>query len=278
MLLLRPLAVVAEPTNGNEYQYPYYSGLLGYYCTALRHQKKSAKCAGVLQIKPIHQNGDSFRRYWAYARLQPRLRPQLQTPLLANFSRFVTVARRNKKREGFSQRQTDAAKRNWLRKMRGRRKREREYQRLRKEAEDKQKLYLDWARGFEIKLGGKWHPGEDVRSCVAGKTEARWLARFALIRVEQDSRRMRGWIAAWKAGMCISARVRLHDGSSSQGVGSPSLGPTAVLVYALFCVRLTYFIVSPKISPPAFLLQKSLGFGYQDPSLADVQYMIGVKL
>ena len=31
MLLLRPLAVVAEPTNGNEYQYPYYSGLLGEY-------------------------------------------------------------------------------------------------------------------------------------------------------------------------------------------------------------------------------------------------------
>jgi hypothetical protein len=41
------------------------------------------------------------------------------------------------------------------------RKREREYQRLRKEAEDKQKLYPDWAKEFEIKLGGKWHPGED---------------------------------------------------------------------------------------------------------------------
>ena len=39
--------------------------------------------------------------------------------------------------------------------------REREYQRLRKEAEDKQKLYLDWARRFEIKSGGDWHPGED---------------------------------------------------------------------------------------------------------------------
>ena len=42
--------------------------------------------------------------------------------------------------------------------------REREYQRLRKEAEDKQKLYLDWARRFEIKSGGDWHPGEDGES------------------------------------------------------------------------------------------------------------------
>ena len=41
------------------------------------------------------------------------------------------------------------------------RKREREWQRLRKEAEDKQKLYLDWARRFEVKSGGEWHPGED---------------------------------------------------------------------------------------------------------------------
>ena len=42
--------------------------------------------------------------------------------------------------------------------------REREYQRLRKEAEDKQKLYLDWAIRFEIKSGGDWHPGEDGES------------------------------------------------------------------------------------------------------------------
>jgi hypothetical protein len=41
------------------------------------------------------------------------------------------------------------------------RKREREYQRLRKEADDKEKLYLDWAQRFEIKSGGEWHPGED---------------------------------------------------------------------------------------------------------------------
>jgi len=41
------------------------------------------------------------------------------------------------------------------------RKREREWQRLRKEAEDKQKLYLDWARRFEVKSGGEWRPGED---------------------------------------------------------------------------------------------------------------------
>ena len=34
-------------------------------------------------------------------------------------------------------------------------KRGREYQRLRKEAVDEQKLYLDWARRFEIKSGGK---------------------------------------------------------------------------------------------------------------------------
>ena len=31
----------------------------------------------------------------------------------------------------------------------------REYQRLRKEAEDEQKLYLDCARRFEIKSGGE---------------------------------------------------------------------------------------------------------------------------
>jgi len=41
------------------------------------------------------------------------------------------------------------------------RKRERECQRLREEVEDKQKLYLDWARRFEIKSGGDWHPGDD---------------------------------------------------------------------------------------------------------------------
>jgi hypothetical protein len=85
------------------------------------------------------------------------------------------------------------------------------------------------------------------------------LLAFVRFRICFRCRRMRGWIAAWKAGTCISARVRLHDGSSSQGVSFPLLGPTAVLVYALFCVRLTYSIVSPKISPPAFLLQKSLG-------------------
>ncbi len=36
------------------------------------------------------------------------------------------------------------------------RKHERECQRLQKEAEDKQKLYLDWARCFEVKSGGEW--------------------------------------------------------------------------------------------------------------------------
>ncbi len=41
------------------------------------------------------------------------------------------------------------------------RKREREYQRLRKEAEDKQKLFLDWAQRFEVKSGGSWHPRDD---------------------------------------------------------------------------------------------------------------------
>ena len=41
------------------------------------------------------------------------------------------------------------------------RKREREYQRLRKELEDKQKVYLDWAQRFEVKSGGEWHPGDD---------------------------------------------------------------------------------------------------------------------
>jgi hypothetical protein len=41
------------------------------------------------------------------------------------------------------------------------RKREREYQRLRKEAEDKQKLFLDWAQCFEVKSGGPWSPMDD---------------------------------------------------------------------------------------------------------------------
>jgi hypothetical protein len=32
---------------------------------------------------------------------------------------------------------------------------------------------------------------------------------------------MRGWIVAWKADMYISALLRLHDGSNSQGVSFP---------------------------------------------------------
>ena len=41
------------------------------------------------------------------------------------------------------------------------RKREREHQRLRKEAEEKQKLLLDWAQRFEAKSGPSWHPKDD---------------------------------------------------------------------------------------------------------------------
>ena len=42
---------------------------------------------------------------------------------------------------------------------------------------------------------------------------------------------MRGWIAAWKVDMYISALLRLHDGSKSQGVVSfSSPVPTVVLV------------------------------------------------
>jgi len=41
------------------------------------------------------------------------------------------------------------------------RKRERECQRLRKEVEDKQTLFLDWAQRFEVKSGGDWHPGDE---------------------------------------------------------------------------------------------------------------------
>ncbi|KAH9980761.1 hypothetical protein BJV74DRAFT_897318 [Russula compacta] len=87
------------------------------------------------------------------------------------------------------------------------RKREREYQRLRKEAEDKQKLFLDWAQRFEVKSGGPWSPMDDEEmpehiesmfddceyssdpSSVlrqANKTEARWLARYARDRAEQE--------------------------------------------------------------------------------------------
>lgn len=41
------------------------------------------------------------------------------------------------------------------------RRRERECQRLRKEVEDKQTLYLNWAQRFEVKSGGDWRPGDD---------------------------------------------------------------------------------------------------------------------
>jgi hypothetical protein len=41
------------------------------------------------------------------------------------------------------------------------RNREREYQRLQKEADDKQKLFLDWAHRFEAKAGSSWHPSDD---------------------------------------------------------------------------------------------------------------------
>ncbi|SRR6266403_5810185 len=40
---------------------------------------------------------------------------------------------------------------------------------------------------------------------------------------------MRGWIAAWKALMYISARARLHDGSNARHDRFSSLGPTAEL-------------------------------------------------
>ena len=41
------------------------------------------------------------------------------------------------------------------------RKRECECQLLRKEVEDKQTLYLDWAQRFEVKSGGDWRSGDD---------------------------------------------------------------------------------------------------------------------
>jgi len=41
------------------------------------------------------------------------------------------------------------------------RKHEREYQRLRKELEDRQRLFLDWAQRFEAKSGDSWHPNDD---------------------------------------------------------------------------------------------------------------------
>ncbi|KAI0297548.1 hypothetical protein B0F90DRAFT_1738028 [Multifurca ochricompacta] len=87
------------------------------------------------------------------------------------------------------------------------RKREREYQRLRDEAEDTHKLYLDWAQRFEAK-SGSWHPGEDedmpghiesmfddceyssdpssVLRRVSSRAEAGWLARFARERAERE--------------------------------------------------------------------------------------------
>jgi hypothetical protein len=41
------------------------------------------------------------------------------------------------------------------------RKREREYQRLWKEGEEKQNLFFDWAQRFEAKSGPSWHPKDD---------------------------------------------------------------------------------------------------------------------
>ncbi|KAI9511878.1 hypothetical protein F5148DRAFT_178985 [Russula earlei] len=86
-------------------------------------------------------------------------------------------------------------------------KREHEYRRLRKEAEDKQKLLLEWAHRFQLKSGGDWHPRDDedmpehIESMFddceyasdpssvlrrASKAEAGWLARFAQERAEQE--------------------------------------------------------------------------------------------
>ncbi|KAH9058304.1 hypothetical protein EDB87DRAFT_1685476 [Lactarius vividus] len=86
------------------------------------------------------------------------------------------------------------------------RKREREYQRLRKEADDKSKLYFDWAQRFEAK-SESCHPREDedmpghIESMFdecedssdinlvlrrVSKAEAGWLARFTRDHVEKE--------------------------------------------------------------------------------------------
>jgi len=85
-------------------------------------------------------------------------------------------------------------------------KRDREYQRLRKDADDKCKQYIDWAQRFEAK-SASWHPREDddmpghIESMFdecedssdispvlrrASKAEAGWLARFTRDRVEKE--------------------------------------------------------------------------------------------
>ena len=102
-------------------------------------------------------------------------------------------------------------------------KRDREYQRLRKEADDKCKQYIDWAQRFEAK-SASWYPREDGTrtqlDCLpiltrdyaddmpghietmfdecedssdilpvlrrASKAEAGWLARFTRDRVEKE--------------------------------------------------------------------------------------------
>ncbi|KAH9170557.1 hypothetical protein EDB89DRAFT_1977284 [Lactarius sanguifluus] len=86
------------------------------------------------------------------------------------------------------------------------RKRDREYQRLRKEADDKCKLYFDWAQRFEAK-SESCHPREeddmpghiesmfdeceyssDITPVLrrVSKAEAGWLARFTRDRVEKE--------------------------------------------------------------------------------------------
>ncbi|KAH9958901.1 hypothetical protein BGW80DRAFT_1372376 [Lactifluus volemus] len=109
------------------------------------------------------------------------------------------------------------------------RKREREYQRLRKEAEDKQRLFLDWAQRFEAK-SGSWHPGDDeempshieslfdeceyssdpssVLRRTTSRAEAGWLARFARERAEQERESLELGIERELQSTCPPREVR----------------------------------------------------------------------
>ncbi|KAI0299813.1 hypothetical protein BC826DRAFT_714100 [Russula brevipes] len=109
------------------------------------------------------------------------------------------------------------------------RKRDRECQRLRKETEDKQRLFLDWAQRFEVRSGGSWQPGDDedmpehIESMFddceyssdpssvlrrASKTEAGWLARFARERAEQEREALEQGLERELQSACPPREVR----------------------------------------------------------------------
>ncbi|KAH9964099.1 hypothetical protein BC827DRAFT_49058 [Russula dissimulans] len=109
------------------------------------------------------------------------------------------------------------------------RKREHEYHRLRKESEDKQNLFLDWAQRFEVKYSDSWHANDDedmpghIESMFdeceyasdpssvlrrANRAEAGWLARFARGRAEEEHEAMEKGFERELQAACPPREVR----------------------------------------------------------------------